>query len=188
MPSNTKTALLDSAERVARARGFDGFSYANLAQDVGIRKASIHHHFSTKAVLSAAVMQRYFTKIEAMCAEIDETHRAGAARLGAMIDCYRSGLEEGQSMCLCVSFSASRESLPADVLAQISRFRAMVLNWLSATFALGQNDGTIQSVSDPALDAAAALPLLEGAQLAARAEADPQIFDTALQLLKARLA
>lgn len=188
MPTNTKIALLDSAERVARARGFDGFSYANLAQDVGIRKASIHHHFPTKAVLSAAVMQRYFTKVEAMSAEIDKTHPTGAARLGAMIDCYRSGLEEGQSMCLCVSFSASRESLPNDVIAQISLFRAMVQGWLAATFSLGQTDGTIKGISDPASEAAAALPLLEGAQLAARAAADPRIFDTALHLLKARLS
>ena len=55
---DTRTALLESAERTARQRGYDGFSYADLADDVGIRKASIHHHFPTKATLALALIER----------------------------------------------------------------------------------------------------------------------------------
>ncbi|MEO9863924.1 TetR/AcrR family transcriptional regulator, partial [Yoonia sp.] len=81
MPTDTKTALLDSAERAARTRGFDGFSYADLAQDVGIRKASIHHHFPTKAALSAALMERYYNDLKAVCEDIDMSQETGGARL-----------------------------------------------------------------------------------------------------------
>lgn len=59
MAMNTKTNLLNSAERVARTRGFDGFSYADLAADVGTIKASIHHHFASKAALAVTLMNRY---------------------------------------------------------------------------------------------------------------------------------
>lgn len=55
---DTRTALLQSAERAARQRGYDGFSYADLAGDVGLRKASIHHHFPTKATLALALIER----------------------------------------------------------------------------------------------------------------------------------
>lgn len=55
----TRTALLDSAESLARMRGYNGFSYADLSREVGIRKASIHHHFPTKADLALAVLERY---------------------------------------------------------------------------------------------------------------------------------
>jgi TetR/AcrR family transcriptional repressor of nem operon len=188
MPTDTRTALLDSAERAARRLGFDGFSYADLAQDIGIRKASIHHHFPTKAGLSVALMQRYYTTLEQVCSDIEATAPTGGARVVALIDRYRSALEGGKSMCLCVSFSASRESLPDDVIAQISHFRAMIIGWLEDAFRAGQADRSISDVHDPAAEAAAALPLLEGAQLAARAEENPKLFENALHLLNARLS
>lgn len=187
MPTDTKEALLDSAERAARSKGFDGFSYADLARDVGIRKASIHHHFPTKADLSVALMQRYYDSFKNVCSEIDTRETTAAARLDALIEQYRLAIDGGKTLCLCVSFSTSRASLPEDVIAQISRFRAMMISWLETVFEQGKSDGTIASVRNPAHEAAAALPLLEGAQLSARAEENPHLFDNAIQLLTSRL-
>lgn len=187
MPTNTKTALLNSAERAARALGFDGFSYADLAADVGIRKASIHHHFPSKAKLSVDLMQRYFTNFEAAFAETDANFATGGARLLELVERYRGALEGGKSLCLCISFSTSRESLPPEVIAQISSFRAMVIQWLERTFQAGQADGSIAGVTDPAMEATATLALLEGAQLAARAEEDTALFGNALKLLIQRV-
>ena len=127
MAMDTKTALLNSAERVARRLGFDGFSYAYLAEEVGIRKASIHHHYPSKATLSVALMQRYHTDFEKACRDIETAEPSGAGRLLALINRYRSALDGGKSLCLCVSFSTSRESLPPDVITQISRFYAMLI-------------------------------------------------------------
>ena len=186
MSIDTKTALLDSAERAARTRGFDGFSYADLAADVGIRKASIHHHFPTKAALSVALMRRYAGGVEQVCADIDAVHATGQARMAGLVDLYRGALDGGKSLCLCVSFSTSRESLPEDVIAEISSFRKMVFCWLTATFDLGRMDGTITAVLEPGKDAAATLSLLEGAQLTARAEENPALFENAVQLLQQR--
>ncbi len=187
MSLDTKTALLDAAERAARSRGFDGFSYADLAADVGIRKASVHHHFPSKAALSVALMKRYYSDLEAACAEIDAEWASGAGRLAALIDRYRGALDGGQRLCLCVSFSTSVESLSSDTVREMTRFRSMMLDWLAKTFARGKADGTIWQVENPAVEAAATLPLLEGAQLAARVAQDPTRFDEALALLSRRL-
>lgn len=188
MPVDTKNALLEAAERAARTRGFDGFSYADLADSVGIRKASVHHHFATKADLSIALMQRYHAQMAAVCASVDVSEPTGGARLSALIDLYREALDGGKSLCLCVSFSTSRESLPPEVIAQIGRFRAMMIEWLSVTYSTGDADGTIKGVTDAADEAAATLPLLEGAQLAARAAENPALFDAGLTLLRHRLS
>lgn len=188
MPTDTKTALLDSAERAARTRGFDGFSYADLSEDVGIRKASIHHHFPTKAALSVALMERYYNELKAVCEEIDVSYDTGGARLAALIDRYKSALDGGKTLCLCVSFSTSRESLPAEVIAQVGRFREMIIAWAETVFVAGQSDGSIANVIDPAVEAAAALPLLEGAQLAARVEENVALFDSAVRILTKRLS
>jgi len=187
MASDTRTALLDSAEHAARTVGFDGFSYADLAEDVGIRKASVHHHFPSKANLSIALMQRYFETFEAVREDFRARPDTGGAQLLAILDSYREGMKGGKSLCLSISFTSSRESLPAEVSDLVHRFRALILDWLKAAFLAGQSDGTISGVTDPALEAAAALPLFEGAQLAARAEEKPDLFDNATQLLRRRI-
>ncbi len=188
MPIDTKTALLNSAEHASRSLGFDGFSYADLAADVGIRKASIHYHFPSKAALSVALMQRYHNDIESACADITISNKSGGARLSALFDLYRTALDGGKSLCLCVSFSTSRESLPPEVIIQMGLFRAMMVNYLKGIFEVGQSDGTIQNVFEPAMEAAATLSLLEGAQLAARAEENPILFESAVELLLQRCA
>lgn len=185
--TETRTALLDSAERAARRSGFDGFSYADLAADVGIRKASIHHHFPTKAALSVALIQRYIAQMRDACADIDKSHDTGGGRLFALIDRYRLAMDGGKSLCLCVSFSTSRDSLSPEVIAAIRDYRIMMIGWSATVFARGRADGSIAHVGDPMAEAAATLPLLEGAQLAARAEENPARFETAVQMLMARL-
>ncbi len=186
MTSDTKTALLDVAEHAARARGFDGFSYADLAEAVGIRKASIHYHFPTKAALSAALMERYHAALEDECIGIEAKYETGCERLQALIRLYRDALNDGKTLCLCVSLISSRESLSDEVIEKIRAFRAMMVNRIEAIFELGQQDKTIEGVTDPASEARAALALLEGSQLTARAEENIKTFDDAVGILKSR--
>ena len=189
MPNtDTKTALLNSAENAARRLGFDGFSYADLAEDVGIRKASIHHHFPSKANLSVALMQRYHENFQEICAEIDASCDTGGAQLAELIKQYKQGSDDGKRICLCASFSASRDSLPPEVVEKISDFRAMVIGWMTLAFEKGGKDGTISGVTHPALEATSTMSLLEGAQLAARAEENPALFENATELLMARIS
>jgi len=187
MVIDTKGALLISAEKAVRSRGFDAFSYADIAQDVGIRKSSIHYHFATKAVLSTALMQRYSAEFMKTCADIDADYKTAGAQLSALIQTYRAALNEGQSLCLCVAFSTSRENLSPETIEQIIQFRAMMIQWIEGKFTAGKLDGSIAYIQAPQNEAVATLALLEGAQLAARCQESPLFFDQALQLLQQRL-
>ncbi|KHA52466.1 TetR/AcrR family transcriptional regulator [Sulfitobacter geojensis] len=186
MQPDTKTTLLDIAEKAARSRGFDGFSYGDLAQAAGIRKASIHYHFATKAVLSAALMDRYHASVEQVCTEIEATHQNAADRLAALVAFYRNALGGGETLCLCVAFTISRDSLADEVKDKIVAFRAMMTTWITALFELGKQDGTISAISAPEAEAHATLATLEGAHLAAHAEQNLTAFDKATRLLLAR--
>ena len=184
---DTKTALLDSAEDAARRRGYDGFSYGDLAKQVGIRKASIHHHFPTKADLALAILERYSATVLAQLAEIKAEHDTAAAQLDAYLQVYRDALKGGEMVCLCVSFSAGRDSLAPPILAQLMKFHEQSLLWLKAVFDLASTDATIAQPGRPIAEAAACLALVEGAQLMARAAATTELYDMALTTLKARL-
>lgn len=184
---DTRAALLDSAEHASRMRGYDGFSYADLSKDVGIRKASIHHHFPTKADLADALLQRYRERFFEGLATIKSRHAKGSARIEAYLGAYRDALSGGKMVCLCVAFSAGRDSLSDSVLAELNRFNDLSIAWLTETFRLGRDDGSIASDEDPQSEAAACLALVEGAQLLARAAKDVSRFDAAIATLVRRI-
>lgn len=183
---DTKTALLDFAEQTARTRGFDGFSYADLAKAVGIRTASIHYHFPTKAILSAALMDRYHANFEKLCNDIASEKQTSGKRLLALIALYRTAMSGGRTTCLCVSLTSSKDSLSDEVVGKVNAFRAMMVSWLTEVFELARKDHTISAVENAQQEARATLAVLEGAHLAARAEEDVRIFDQAVSILMAR--
>lgn len=179
--------LLDSAEHAVRTRGFDGFSYADLAADVGIRKASIHHHFPTKADLALALIARYAANFSAFLEQVTALQPTGGARLSALVGAYRSSLEGGSKLCLCVALCTNRDSLSPEVLARLDGFHVNITAWLSDVFVLGKSDGSIACVADHMEEAHACLAQLEGAQLIARAVRDSARFDAAMAKLFGRI-
>lgn len=186
---DTKETLLNCAEALVRTRGFDAFSYADLAQEVGIRKASIHYHFATKADLAAQLIDRYSTEFLSRLQAISDREKSAADDLGAYIDIYREALGAGTRLCLCVSFGATRDSLDDVTQAHLTQFHTDSLTWLTRVWEKAASDGSVRgSFASPEDEAHATLALVEGAQLIARATASDQRFERAVSPLLGRLS
>ncbi|MCP4318214.1 MAG: TetR/AcrR family transcriptional regulator [Hyphomicrobiales bacterium] len=183
----TRTALLDAAEHAARTRGFDAFSYADLSRAVGIRKASIHHHFPAKADLAHALISRYRESFALSLKSICEMNETAGARLSAFLDSYRSALSGGEAVCLCVAFSTGRDSFQDPVLAELDGFHRDCLAWLENVFTQALQDKSVSGAGAADAEASACLALVEGAQLIARAARDPRRFDDATTVFRGRL-
>ncbi|WP_371225441.1 TetR/AcrR family transcriptional regulator [Roseovarius sp. 2305UL8-3] len=183
---DTRTRVMDLAEDHLRRKGADGVSYADLSKGIGIRKASIHYHFPAKSDLLSAVMARYGA---AVLGRLDDTWRLphAAHRVEAFLDLYREALDEGSRLCLCVAYSVAQDHLHPDTQAEIARFREAVITWLMSVFEAGRKDGSIEGVGDLSSEAAAALALAEGAQIAARLRGSVHPFDQATRGLRDRL-
>ena len=184
---DTREQLLDAAESAARSRGYDAFSYADLSKIVGIRKASIHHHFPAQADLALELLQCYRNRFVETLRSIDDSHAAAGTRLRSYLDVYRNALQGGNAVCLCVAFSAARDSFGSAVLSELDRFHGNGIEWFETVFRLGLEDGTIVDTGSPEQEEAATMALVEGAQLMARAAGDLSRFDTAIATLETRL-
>jgi len=182
---STRETLLTHAESLARSRGFDAFSFADLAKAADIQKPSVHHHFPTKADLSLALINSYTERTLAYLAQANDA--PAGTRLAHVLKLYRGALQGGDSLCLCVSFTASLPSLPEDTRARIANFQHKVQGWLRTMFEDAKTDGTIAGVGNPQSEASACFALLEGAQLAARASGHPGTFNQSTNLLKNRI-
>ena len=112
LDAGTAERALDVAERLVQTRGFNGFSYAHVAADLGVTKASLHYHFPGKAALGEALIRRYSSRFTSALARIDVERRTALERLEAYVDLYADVLS-GQRMCMCGMLAAGRVSYSA---------------------------------------------------------------------------
>ena len=146
--ADTHARLLAEAEALVRTRGYAGFSYADLGQAVGIRKASIHHHFSAKEDLGAALIESYRKRYDAALRAICEATESGAERIEAYARLYVVGLEQDKG-CLCGVMACERDILPRRLQEGIASFFEEHLAWLEQVLAAGIKNGTVLQDLEP---------------------------------------
>lgn len=174
--SATASAALDIAERLVQRRGFNGFSYADIAAELGITKASLHYHFASKADLGAALIARYSSRFGQALAEIDATVLSPAEKLRAYCDIYTAVLAQ-QRMCLCGMLAAEYDTLPEPMRDGVNTFFHHNQTWLAALLDEGSAQRTM-TFSGSSRDAARRIiATLEGAMLISRPCQDTHLLD-----------
>ena len=164
---STAQQTLEVAERLVQVRGFNGFSYADIANELHITKASLHYHFHGKAELGEALIARYSARFAEALERIDRETTAARAKLDAYVSIY-SGVLRANRMCLCGILAAEYETLPKSMRDAVTRFFEDNEAWLTNVIAQGQADGSL-SFRGTASDASQMiLNGLEGAMLLAR--------------------
>ena len=184
----THSLLLDLAETLIRKRGYDGFSYADIASDAGIRKASIHYHFPTKPDLGLAVLDRYKERLIRRLGDIGRKSRTGGQAVTEVIELYRPAEDAPDLSCLCVVLSGETLSISDQMVEALDRSNREVITAIEGMLITGRRDRSISVGGDPSLEAMAILAQLQGAQLLARTGRDPEIFDEAVSTLVTRIS
>jgi TetR/AcrR family transcriptional regulator, transcriptional repressor for nem operon len=184
--TGTAERILDIAERLVQSRGFNNFSYADVAAELGITKASLHYHFPGKAELGEALITRYGERFSEALKQIDADVPTARARLEAYADLYADVLR-GKRMCMCGVLAAEYETLPGPMRTEVIRFFDENQRWLAALLVDGQADHTLSFTGSVEEMAQNILSTLEGAMLVARPYGDLVRFDAARRGLLAAL-
>jgi len=181
--SGTTDQLLDVAQELAQTRGYNAFSYRDLAERVGIRSASIHHHFPAKGDLGRALVARYRDRFSDALRRIGAGTGDAPAKLAAYVDLFRATYEHGGRLCLGGMFAADLPTLPTEVQEQVRGFYADNEAWLTRLLDAGRRASQLHFEGAPRDAAAALLDGLEGALLAARAHGSSARFARASRWL-----
>ncbi len=178
--------ILDVAERLVQVRGFNGFSYADVAAELGVTKASLHYHYPGKAELGEALIKRYAARFAEALRAIDAEGSDVPAKLAAYAGLYAGVLRE-QRMCLCGMLAADYETLPAPMRTAVVRFFDENGVWLERVLEQGASEGTLHYEGSSRDAAQMIISTLEGAMLVARPYGDPERFQAAAARLLATL-
>jgi TetR/AcrR family transcriptional repressor of nem operon len=184
---DTASLILDSAERLVQSRGFNGFSYADIAAELKITKASLHYHFPGKAELGEALIERYAARFAEALEEIDAGGGDAPAKLDAYAGIY-AGVLRDRRMCLCGMLAADYDTLPQPMRDAVIRFFDDNEVWLTSVLEQGLEEGTTRLSGSPSQEAQALVSGLEGALLIARPYGDVGRFQAAATRLLTSLA
>src|SRR4029453_19179146 len=179
--------ILDVAERLVQLRGFNGFSYADVAEELGISKASLHYHFAGKAELGEALIERYASRFTASLDQIQTRPVDARAKLAAYAKLYGDVLQR-KRVCLCGMLAAEYQTLPKPMRSAVVSFFDDQEAWLVGVLEQGREEGTLR-FSGPASEAAQMIVGgLEGPMLVPRPYGDPARFRAAADHLLASFA
>jgi len=176
----TATRILDIGERLVQVRGFNGFSYADVASELAMTTAALHYHFPGKAELGRALIERYTQRFLDALEEIDARIPGAPDKLDAYAALY-AGVLRGQRMCLCGMLAAEYQTLPDPMRDAVIAFIDANEAWVERVLSDGRQAGSI-ALPGSASDAARLIVSgLEGAMLVARPYGDLARFDTAAE-------
>ena len=184
--AGTSEAILDTAERLVQTLGYNGFSYADIAAELGVTKASLHYHYASKAELGRVLIERYHAAFMAALAVIDAEVAAPCEKLERYVGLY-DGVMRNDRMCLCGMLAAEHRTLPATMQAQLQQFFDANEIWLTGVLEQGVRSGAFAFGERPRERARVVLGALEGAMLVARSYEDPRRFRAAADYVLADL-
>jgi TetR/AcrR family transcriptional repressor of nem operon len=161
--TDVKNAIIDAAERRMQLGGFGGFSFREIAADVGIKSSSVHYHFPTKEDLAAAVVRRWAEETSKF---IDEQFEKDPDPIRVWTNAFRGTAMSDGRICPCTVLGAASQDLPPEVAKEVKGFFAMCLDKLVA-------EGLSPS------NAAEMLSTITGALVIANALGDTAAYDRA---------
>jgi TetR/AcrR family transcriptional repressor of nem operon len=185
-PAETAQRILDVAERLVQTQGFNGFSYADIAAELHVTKASLHYHYATKAALGAALVARYHRAFQAALDAICAEERDGRRRLRRYAALYGTVLRKDR-MCLCGMLASELATLPQPMKDAVRAFFDANERWLADVLEHGRRARTLRFRGPPPEVARTVVASLQGAMLLARSYGEPERFEAAAERLLAQL-
>ncbi|MET0475814.1 MAG: TetR/AcrR family transcriptional regulator [Mycobacterium sp.] len=184
----TSDEIVGCTRSLIIAGGYNGFSYADIAEVVGIRKASIHYHFPTKVDLVRTLLERYREEFDAAVAGIESRFPKPMDRLTAYIGFWEGCIDDPTTaFCVCALLASEMPLLPPVIAEQLTSHFMALSAWLTSVLAQGADDGSIVLTGTARSEAQTFMATVHGAMLSARAYGDTKVFSAITRTLMERL-
>ena len=181
---HTSQQILDIAQRLVQTRGFNAFSYADIAASLSVSKASLHFHFPSKVDLGVSLIERYGDTFRMALEAIDLESGGTAAKLRRYAGLYAAVLAN-ERMCLCGMMAAEFATLPKSMQAALESFFQLNERWLIGVLNEGRASGVLRFEGPAAEASQFIIDSLEGSMMMARSHGGMARFDAASRRLLA---
>jgi len=179
---DTKKRILDTAEYILLDRGYNGFSYKDIAVALNIKNASIHYHFPKKTDLGVAIIRRASDRFQKWFSHTDSKDLPYSQKLDEFCLIFKKFVELKQ-VCLGGALETDFKTLPPEMKEETRLFISKTLQWLETFLAAGKNKGEFNFPGNARDQALLTVAGLQGAIQIVRATA-PASFDATVRQIK----
>ncbi len=172
----TRDRILDSAQALAQTRGVNAFSYADIAAELKIKKASIHYHFPSKQDLEVELLERYRAAFMAELRRIASSRKSGVDKLEEYAQMYLNTLRNNR-ICLGGMMASDVGTLPEQLKPSLVSFFEEQVEWLSGVMDAGSKAGELHFPGSAVSQATVFLAALQGGLLMANAMGNEKVFE-----------
>ena len=170
---STRDQILDCAQGLIQTRGYNGFSFRDIAGDIGIKSSSIHYYYPGKTDLAVAVASKYRADFTASTQQLVADKKTGIAILLGYADFFEMTLKHENRLCLCGMLASEVNSVEPGLRSEIKAFFNDQIQFITDVISDGQSKGEIRADLETADFAKAYLAALEGAMMLARVDEMP---------------
>ena len=187
--SHTAEEIMRCARTLLVAGGYNGFSYADIAAVVGIRKPSIHHHFPNKVDLVKAIIVQHRASTEEGMAQLQQAISDPLEQLHAYGKYWETCIADlSAPFCVCALLAGEIPILPQEVALEVRAYFRFLSGWMAAVLERGVQVGSIRLANSPQVEAEVFMATVHGAMLSARAYGDTAVFGAIMGAQLARFA
>jgi len=177
---DTKTQIMDLAEKAIIQGGYSAFSFRELAAQIGIKSASVHYHFPTKGDLAVSVMRRYKESFANELPQLEEIEATPKQLINGFIDGFKNKIVDNQNMSLCTMLTTDVQQLPDEVKQELAAFYLIKLQWIEQVYLL--EEATNESLAKQ--KANQMLASLHGASILVQATGETERYEEAVAYLR----
>ena len=171
-----KTQILDIAADLLQTKSVSAFSYQDISDRLGIRKASVHHHFRTKRQLVVALAERYVEDVDRRFSQIEATTDDPWRRLDAWVAAAGEIAASGDRICPMGSLSSQYNVLPDECHQVMHRLHGRAHAFVTGIVTDGRAQGVMHFAGEPADRATMMIAAMQGALQLQRSEPSDDVF------------
>ncbi|MBT2664290.1 TetR/AcrR family transcriptional regulator [Bacillus sp. ISL-4] len=173
---DTMQLIMDTGQYLVHELGYNAMSYADIAERIGIKKASIHYHFPTKQELVQAILHRYRKEFLNELDQIEQISINSEEKLFRFFQHYRETLANDSKLFLCSIMAAELVSFPIEIQNEINGFFRDNENWIEKVINQGKESGIMDYQISSREQSKIIMAFVQGAQLLARSSGGPSIL------------
>lgn len=177
----TKERIIAITKDLIQEKGANAFSYQDLADQLKIKKASIHYHFPHKNDLLLAVVKHYSNELKQYLANLDSTNQnKSKKKLIKYFDIYLELAKSSDKLCLCGILASEILSFPTKLAKEINEFFQIHETWLSNLFQEAKDNNELNYVGSATNLAAMVFSSIQGALVISRTKKDPSYLKSVI--------
>lgn len=135
LKNTTREQALDLGRHYLQTRGFNAFSFQLIADELGIRKASLHYHFASKEDMGIALIEDYENSYKKAIEKM--TNLNASEKLAQMFQNFCKMSQDQKKVCPLGVLAVDFNTLPKGMQDRILRFHKFQKNWLIDVLAEG---------------------------------------------------